>query len=56
MKNDGEKKLSEKKSSIDRKSIKTDESKITKVSSVITKVSRNSYKTLGVANTTTSVA
>ena len=53
MKNDAvEKKVPEKKSSIDRKVVKVTDTKITKASSSgIQKVSRNSFKTLATSNT-----
>jgi hypothetical protein len=52
VKNEGEKKVTEKKSSIDRRVIKESDPKITKISSGIQKVSRNSVKTLATSNTT----
>ena len=51
VKNEGEKKVVEKKSSLDRRVIKASESKITKISSGIQKVSRNSVKALATSNT-----
>ena len=51
IKNEGEKKIAEKKSSVDRRDIKASDAKVTKVSSGIQKVSRNSVKALATANT-----
>ena len=51
VKNEGDKKVVEKKSSIDRRVIKASDPKITKFSSGIQKVSRNSVKTLATSNT-----
>jgi len=51
VKNEGEKKVTEKKSSVDRRVIKASDAKVTKVSSGIQKVSRNSVKALATANT-----
>jgi len=51
VKNEGEKKVVEKKSSVDRRVIKASDAKVTKVSSGIQKVSRNSVKALATANT-----
>ena len=51
VKNEGEKKVIEKKSSLDRRVIKAPDAKITKISSGIQKVSRNSVKTLATSNT-----
>lgn len=52
VKNECEKKVVEKKSSLDRRVIKASEAKITKISSGIQKVSRNSVKALATSNTT----
>jgi hypothetical protein len=51
VKNEGEKKVVEKKSSLDRRVIKASDAKITKISSGIQKVSRNSVKALATSNT-----
>jgi hypothetical protein len=51
VKNEGEKKVVEKKSSVDRRVINASDAKVTKVSSGIQKVSRNSVKALATANT-----
>lgn len=51
VKNEVEKKVVEKKSSVDRRVIKASDAKVTKVSSGIQKVSRNSVKALATANT-----